>query len=57
MRFFWPFSAIIETSEFAPQQYMLDSLAPGRYIIELHRTIKTLTGDSDYQYFFGVIIG
>jgi hypothetical protein len=47
---------IVETSGLAPQAYMLDSLAPGRYIIELRRTIKTITGDSGYQYFFGVII-
>ena len=47
---------IIETSGLAPQVYMLNSLAPGRYIVELRTTIKTNTGDSGYQYFFGVII-
>lgn len=47
---------IIEMSGLAPQVYMLNSLAPGRYIVELRTTIKTITGDSGYQYFFGVII-
>lgn len=48
---------IFAASGLAPQQYMLNSLEPGLYIVEMRINTSTLIYENGYQYFFGVIIG
>jgi len=49
-------SNIIKPSGQSPQQYSLQSLAPGRYIVELRVSTNTFLKETGYQYFFGVIV-
>ena len=47
---------IIKSAGQSPQQYMLNRLEPGRYIVELHIRTETLINETGYQYFFGIIV-
>lgn len=47
---------IIKSSGQSPQQYSLNGLAPGRYIVGLRVSTDTLLNETGYQYFFGVIV-